>query len=201
MSQSTGPSTIIELVEPNLDRLPGYVAALGTGWSPSAIRDLSGKHLDAIHADAEAFLSDLTRREGGTVALADGALVPRLPGRVFWMWDGEFCGSINLRFSPGTLDLPPYVSGHVGYAVVPWKWRRGYAKQALALLLPVASELGISRVLVTCDTGNIASRRVIEANGGIAAGERMAPDHPSGRTLLFWVNTIPSASRTPFPYS
>ena len=179
----------IELVEPSLDWLPGYVAALETGWSPSAIRDLSGKHLDAIRAEAGAFLSDLTRREGGTVTLADGTSVPRLPGRVFWISDGEFCGSINLRFVPGTLDLPPHVSGHVGYAVVPWRGTRGYATRALALLLPVAHELGLPRVLVTGDTGNAASRRVIEANGGIAAGERAALDHPSGRTLLFWVST------------
>ena len=185
----TGPVANVELVEPSLERLPGYVAALETGWSPSAIRDLSGKHLGAIRDDVEAFLSDLTRHEGGTVTLADGTLAPRLPGRVFWIWDGEFCGSINLRFVPGTLDLPTHVSGHVGYAVVPWKWRRGYATRALALLLPLAHELGLPRVLVTCDTGNVASRRVIEANGGIAAGERTALDHPSGHTLLFWVGT------------
>ena len=184
----TGPAATVELVEPSLDWLPGYVAALETGWSPSAIRDLSGAHLDAIRMDAEAFLRDLTRREGGSVTLADGTVVPRLPGRVFWIWDGRFCGSINLRFVPGTLELPPHVSGHVGYAVVPWKQGRGYARQALALLLPIARELGLPRVLVTCDTGNAASRRVIEANGGVAAGERTAPDHPSGRTLLFWID-------------
>lgn len=182
------PATTIKLVEPSLERLPGYVAALETGWSPVTTRDLSGEQLGAIRADTGTFLRDLTRREGGTITLADGTSVPRLPTRVFWMWDGEFCGSINLRSVPGTLDLPPYYSGHLGYAVVPWKQGRGYATQALALLLPVARDLGLPRVLVTCDTGNAASRRVIEANGGIAAGEKTTLDHPSGRKLLFWIN-------------
>ena len=54
------------------------------------------------------------------------------------MWDGEFCGSIGFRWQPGTSTLPPYVLGHIGYAVVPWKRGRGYATQALALLLPEA---------------------------------------------------------------
>lgn len=184
------PVAAVELVEPNLDRLPGYVAALEAGWSPNTVRDVSGNQLIAIREDAEAFLRDLTRREGGgTVTLGDGTAVPRLPGRVFWLWDGEFCGTINLRFVPGTLDLPSHVSGHLGYAVVPWKRRRGYATRALALLLPVARELGLSRVLATCGAGNLASRRVIEANGGVAAGSALDPDHPGERKLLFWIDT------------
>lgn len=188
-SSDRGPAAIIELVEPSADRLPGYVAALEAGWSPSTTRDVSGEHLASIRSDTGAFLRDLTRHEGGTVTLADGAVVPRLPGRVFWIWDGAFCGAINVRFVPGTLDLPPHVSGHVGYAVVPWKRGRGYATRALTLLLPIARGLGLARVLVTCDAGNDASRRVIEANGGIAAGEQARLDHPGESKLLFWIAT------------
>ena len=72
---------------------------------------------------------------------------------------------------------------------MPWKRRRGYATRALALLLPVARGLGLPRVLVTCDAGNAASRRVIEANGGVAAGSAPDLDYPSGRKLLFWIET------------
>jgi len=179
----------ISLVEPSLDRLPGYVAALEAGWSPNTTRDVSGEQLAAIRGDPEDFLRGLVEHEGRTVTLADGSKVPRLPGRVSWIWDGAFCGSINLRFVPGTLDLPPHVSGHLGYAVVPWKRGRGYATQALALLLPVARELGLPRVLVTCDEGNAASRRVIEANGGFPAGREPHPDQDGESKLLFWIST------------
>jgi predicted acetyltransferase len=179
----------IELVEPSVALLPGYVAALETGWSPNTGRDVSSEHLAAIRADADAFIADLTRHEGGVVTLKNGTERPRLPGRVFWIRDDAFCGAINIRFVPGTEDLPPHVSGHVGYAVVPWKRNRGYATRALRLMLPVARRLGMARVLITCDDDNDVSRRVIEANGGQPAGESFNPEHFDGRKLLFWVPT------------
>jgi predicted acetyltransferase len=36
----------------------------------------------------------------------------------------------------------------------------------LAAALPLAHRLGIDPALVTCDVDNVASRKVIEANGG-----------------------------------
>ena len=175
----------VRLVPPHPALLPSYAVALERGWSPNTTRDVSGEQLAALRADPGAFLDDLTREEG-FVTLADGRRVPRLPFRLFWIMDGDFAGSINLRFQRGTEELPPHCSGHVGYAVVPWKRRRGYATRALALLLPIARAEGLTRVLVTCDDGNIASRKVILANGGAFAGT--APDPVTGATkLLFWI--------------
>jgi predicted acetyltransferase len=82
------------------------------------------------------------------------------------MWDGEFCGSIGFRWQPGTEALPPHCLGHIGYAVVPWKQGRGYATEALRLLLPEAGAEGLRYVEITTEPENIPSRRVIEANGG-----------------------------------
>jgi len=177
----------VELVEPSLDRLPGYVAALEAGWSPDTTRDVGGEQLEAIRNDAKSFVAELVRRENGTITLADGTKVPRLPGRVLWIWDGDFSGAINLRFVPGTEALPPHVSGHVGYAVVPWKRNRGYARHALRLLLPIAHEFGLQRLLINCDEDNVPSRRVIESNGGVLAGETTR--HTGKRKFLFWVST------------
>jgi len=62
--------------------------------------------------------------------------------------------------------LPAYCLGHIGYTVVPWKRGRGYATRALQLLLPQVREEGLAYVELTTDADNLASKRVIEANGG-----------------------------------
>ena len=178
------------LVVPHRDGLAGYEAALATGWSPINVRDVSAEQLAALRKDRDAFLDSLSR-QGGTIDLGDGRIVPKLPIRPFWIWDGEFCGVIGLRFQPGTEELPPHVSGHIGFAVVPWKRGRGYATRALAEILPVAREVGLRRVLLTCDHDNKGSRRVIEANGGILSGEVLVATPEERRKLLFWVQIEP----------
>ena len=175
---------MIDLVKPGAAWLPGYVAALEAGWSQSTTRDLSGEQLAAVRADAAAFLAEQCRESGGELTLDDGRVVPRLSQRVRWMVDGgEFCGSINLRFQPGTLALPAHVSGHVGYTVVPWMRGRGVATAALRAMVGLAAELRLAQISVTCDVGNGASAAVIRRAGGVE-GEGAAPGK-----RLFWIVT------------
>jgi len=179
---------MLRLIVPDLAYLPGYAAALEAGWSPSTTHDVSGEQLAVLRRDPAALIDGLTRQDG-SIKMADGTIVSRLPNRVFWLDDGEFCGSINLRFARGTEELPPHVHGHVGYAVVPWKRRRGYATDALRLMLPVARECGLKRLQITCDDDNEASRRVIVANGGVLDG-RYADEN--GKTKLKFLIDLPA---------
>jgi predicted acetyltransferase len=122
----------MQLVRPGPEHLSGYVAALECGWSHDNERGVEAarEELARIKADAPAFLASMEDREakGPPIILPDGSTAKRLPSFRRWLWDGEFCGSIGLRWQPGTTALPPYCLGHIGYAVVPWKQRLGYGK-------------------------------------------------------------------------
>jgi len=174
----------MQLVWPSAEYLPSYVNALERGWSADNVRGevAAQEELANINADPRAFLGSLVDREakGSLVTLPDGSKVSRIPGYRRWLWDGEFCGSIGFRWQPGTTALPPHCLGHIGYAVVPWKQRKGYATLALSLLLPDAKAEGLPFVEITTDPENIASHRVIERNGGVLVERFVKPPQFGG---------------------
>jgi predicted acetyltransferase len=161
----------LQLLVPSLAYLDAYADALRRSWSPDNIQPekTALEELEHIDADPAAFVALLDDREAkaGPITLPDGTQVPRLPGYRRWIWDDGFCGSINLRWQPGTEALPPTCLGHIGYAVVPWKRGRGYATRALAMLLPEARKEGLAYVELTADLANVPSQKVITNNGGV----------------------------------
>ncbi len=106
------------------------------------------------------------------------------------MWDGEFCGLIGLRWKPGTEALPPTCLGHIGYAVVPWKRGQGYATAALGQTLRDAAAEGLRYVEINTSPDNAASRRVIEANGGVLVEEFTTPPSQGSRPHLRYRVTL-----------
>lgn len=177
----------VALVWPSLEHLASYVAALERGWSPDTLREEAAREeLERIATNPRAFLAEQVDREaaGPPVTLPDGTTAARLPGFRRWMWDGDFCGVIGLRWQPGTEALPSYVLGHIGFSVVPWKRRRGYATRALALLLDDARREGLRYVELTTKLDNVASQRVIGANGGRLVEQFTTPGEYGAREAL-----------------
>jgi predicted acetyltransferase len=99
---------------------------------------------------------------------------------LWWVEGSQFLGrlSIRHRLTPWLLDY----SGHIGYDVRPSARRRGHATAMLREALPWCRDLGIDPVLVTCDADNVASRRVIENNGGQFEDQRDVK-------LRYWIST------------
>jgi predicted acetyltransferase len=78
--------------------------------------------------------------------------------------DGHVVGRCSIRHELN--DFLREVGGHIGYGVRPQFRRRGYAKAILSEALEYCRQLGLERVLVTCDDENIGSRKTIESQGG-----------------------------------
>jgi predicted acetyltransferase len=183
----------MQLVTPGLDHLPFYLDALRRGFSPDNVRGsaAANEEIEAIAADPAAFVARMEDIEakGRPITMPDGTTRPRLPGFRRWMWDGEFCGSIGARWQPGTEELPEHVLGHVGYVVCEWKRGRGYATEALSQTLPLIRTFGLRHVDLTTDPENIASQKVIRANGGVMIGRRQKMAmFGGGETLLFRIS-------------
>jgi len=169
----------VTLVWPAREYLASFAAALERGWSPDNVRGEAAAReaLDQIAVDPDAFVASLVDREatGDPIVLKDGSTGTRLPGYQKWIWDGEFCGAVGARWQPGTEALPPTCLGHIGYSVVPWKRRRGYATAALGDLLREFAREGLRYAEIITDPDNMPSRRVIENNGGVFVEEFTRP--------------------------
>jgi len=108
-----------------------------------------------------------------------------VPQTTWWWVEGpdrqpEFLGRIAVRHR--LTERLRRQGGHIGYDVRSSRRREGHATAMLRAALPFAHGMGIDPVLITCDTSNVTSRRVIERNGGLIADELDG-------VLRFWVPT------------
>lgn len=77
----------------------------------------------------------------------------------------ELVGAIGIRWK----EVPALMTfgGLIGYSVRPSQRGKGYASEMLKLALEKFKFTNIDNVLITCKDFNIASKKVIEKNGGI----------------------------------
>jgi predicted acetyltransferase len=76
---------------------------------------------------------------------------------------GQIAGRINLRVTSNS-DLLFY-AGHIGYGVDQMYRGRRFAARSLRLLIPLARELALDPLWITCNPENIPSRRSCELAG------------------------------------
>jgi predicted acetyltransferase len=152
--------------------------------------------LDAARADNWLFESDLPYIDKGIehflrrqVDFAAGKNLPEgwVPATTFWLLDHEdrAVAMSNLRhmLTPQLLNR----GGHIGYYVMELQRGKGYGTQVLALTLIQASLLGLDRVLVSADSDNEQSIRIIERNRGLLEDERI-DDTTGSLYRRYWID-------------
>lgn len=99
---------------------------------------------------------------------SNGKNIPEnfVPSTTFWMVNNQnrIIGIIDIRHQ--LTENLKYFGGHIGYGIRPSERGKGYAVIMLRMALTKAKEIGIKDVLITCKKSNIASAKVIKANGG-----------------------------------
>ncbi|MET0468971.1 MAG: GNAT family N-acetyltransferase [Aeromicrobium sp.] len=99
--------------------------------------------------------------------------------------DGEIVGRTSIRWELN--DFLSTLGGHIGYAVRPAHRRQGHATEILRQSVEILRARGVRRILVTCDDDNLASARVIEANGGVLEGVVPHSDPGERPRKRYWI--------------
>lgn len=108
-----------------------------------------------------------------------------VPQTVFWALDEaeEAIGMARVRHYLN--DKLREHGGHIGYYIRHDKRGQGYGKELLRQALVELRKIGEKRALLTVDSDNIASIKVIQANGGVFESEGHSVD---GRNFgRFWI--------------
>ena len=156
---------MVKLVEPAAD-LEAAFRDMAAEWRVSGV----GRFADAF-GDFATYVQALEAQKD-----PDNLPPGWVPGSTFWLVteEGRVVGTSRLRHW-----LVPHLEdegGHIGYDVRPSARGEGYGTALLALTLEKARALGLEEVLVTCDTDNVASARVIEKNGGRLVGQGVSDE-------------------------
>jgi predicted acetyltransferase len=169
---------MIFLTEPNIKYQETFMSGLHEFHQEGRMLQYN---LRLIGQDFERFLYHLKTQQDRA------KLAPYvIPQSHFWLIDNnEFIGILSLR--RGLDETFIRISGHVGYQIRPSKRQRGYGKELLRLGLQKAKELGFTRILLTCDEDNIASKKVIESNGG-KFENAIVVDGALVKKLRYWID-------------
>lgn len=132
-------------------------------------------YLDALkeYNEVDGDKIDIEEREKnfeGFISKLEADKKPQDPNRVpsfeYWYVNGDrYIGKINYRSELN--DSLRLKGGNVGYSIRPSERGKGYATEMMKYIIEKAKNEGQKELLLSCDSDNVASIKVIEKSGGI----------------------------------
>ncbi|SNS83364.1 Predicted acetyltransferase [Streptosporangium subroseum] len=169
-----------ELVAPTARLRTAWLEARDE-WGPGVHEDGFGLHPSDEVDSPEGFATWVARLADESDPAKAGE-TGRMRCTYRWIVEGDrVLGGIALRHELNDFVL---LVGHIGYGIRPSSRRRGLATWALGRMLDEARVLGLDRVLIACEAGNIASVKTIEHHGGVLEDVR---DTELGTVRRYWI--------------
>lgn len=153
----------LKLITPALEHQALFEDMM-TEWKASGTKIFPG----AIRYEYQEFSEFIEKLREKSLGLESG----RVPSDTYLCLDedrGIFVGAVSIRHYLSEELLAR--GGHIGDGVRPSERRKGIATQMIGMALEKCREMGIDRVLITCDKDNIGSAKSIQNNGGILENE------------------------------
>ncbi len=143
-----------ELISPNKKYLEGNTKYIEELFDIGELTKEEYESKVALRKDAESFLANLSKIKNGVDV------------HIFWLVDNEkFIGTFRLNANLN--EKLKESGGNVGYEIRPAEYGKGYGTKILRLGMEKAKELGMKTLHIDCREDNIASKRIIEKNGGV----------------------------------
>jgi len=184
MNQISSKNLQVRLIRPSLQYRKSFLTALWE-FDKDKSWNMEPKYKEAAK-DPDKFIKRL-------LGFAKGKDLPPtyVPDTFYWLVEGnKYIGRVDIRHY-----LTPALrrkGGNIGYAIRPTQRGKGFGNLILKLVLPKAAKLGIKRALLTVDSKNTTSRKIIEKHGGkLIKHDKVA--EPG--FLRFWVPTGKIAKR------
>lgn len=168
----------------------------------AGLRDLKTQERQAYYMEKNLDIEKLTDADQFAIYLnflseqATGSNLSagRVPHTSYWLIEEDaagqarWLGRVDIRHQLN--DYLKRIGGHIGYVIVPSARGQGYGKMILAFALEKIRaghpQLDTDQALLTCDENNLASKKIIESQGGVLAGySEQAPPLP--RKLCYWI--------------
>lgn len=157
---------MLELINPTCDLYSEFIDMVAEYQKLGQSRLFDQNNLTLIQENFSAYIQYLENNSQG-IDLKPGFV----SATTFWlvMQSKVILGESQLRhWLVPTLE---HRGGHIGYMISPLQRSKGYGTKILAMTLEKARNMGLSRVLLTCNQDNFASARIIQKNQGKLTSE------------------------------